>query len=320
MGQQRRPHDAPRQVASLPSRPPNAAPRCKEQGLVAGSYFYNVDCFRTTWPEHKQRHKTQKSAGLNRGEDSRVLPSGAPPASYSHASRPRLPPVTHFFPPWAENIIQEYAQEVATNKDQTSFYSTMISRNGELFYDHFLRTGQLSSDNVHAFDDDDVAPTSSKIVVAALSKIQAEAVRRGEDPYSSACVVKARAAQADSRVKEAFSRFTAQLARWGVTFEGDSLGWRRRGLYDQNDKNDRLVATKAFRPGDVIIEDPSCYINAELGWLRTMRRDELCRISRLSYTFLPRLMTPNFRASSLVVVVFGRRLASGGERSKMLPT
>jgi len=77
--------------------------------------------------------------------------------------------------------------------------------------------------------------------VAVLTKIHAEAARRGEDSYSSACVVKARAAQADMRVKEAFSRTTAQFARWGVALEGDGLGWRRRGMFD---KGRRLVPSR----------------------------------------------------------------------------
>jgi hypothetical protein len=95
----------------------------------------------------------------------------------------------------------------------------------------------------------------TKMVSIVLNMIAAEAVRRGEDPYSSASVVAARAAQADPIVSEAFKYITANLAYYGLALEGDGLGWRRRGLYD---KGRRLVATKVFRPGDVIFEDSSC--------------------------------------------------------------
>ena len=123
-------------------------------------------------------------------------------------------------------------------------------------YMSLLRTGQPSHFK-------DIFPNSNtsfeagmtRMVAMLLGTILSEAVRRGEDPFSSASAVAARAAQAGPLVTEAFGTITRYLAARGVALEGDGLGWRRRGLYD---KGRRLVATKAFRPGDIILDDSSC--------------------------------------------------------------
>lgn len=98
----RPPPAAPRPAASPPPCPPSRCPRCKEQGIAAGSYFCNVECFQSAWPEHKRRHKTKapsSAGGVGRASPSAAVPAAAVPAFG--------PPVSSTFPPWSEAIVEE---------------------------------------------------------------------------------------------------------------------------------------------------------------------------------------------------------------------
>lgn len=84
---------------------------------------------------------------------------------------------------------------------------------------------------------------------------QAEAMVRGEGPQLKPADHEGMLAQAPEAAVLAFAAIKARLAEWGVVLEGDGLEWRRRDIYD---KGRRLVAAKAFRPGDIIYRDDSC--------------------------------------------------------------
>jgi hypothetical protein len=134
-----------------------------------------------------------------------------------------------------------------------------------------------------------------------LIKIQAEAARRGEDPYSSPCVENARAAQADVRVKDAFSRITDHFAQCGMALEGDGLGlWLPRVSVQETSYSKILLAIKA-----------------DINRTRTIyRREGTCCFRRSSHASLLRQTMSNLRTLSLTGVVFGRRLPFDGEMNK----